>query len=290
LRRWHKLRNSDRQELKIALLLFCFPPDKGNIGTAADLDVFPSVMALLRRLQKDGYVLDLPASPEELRDALIGGNSDRYGAAVNVAYSMTVEEYRRLCTHVEEIEREWGTAPGKINSFGGKILIHGIQLGNVFIGVQPSFGYEGDPMRMMMARSGSPHHGFMAMYTYLQKVWNADAVIHVGTHGALEFMPGKQVGLSERCWPDRLIGELPNLYIYSVNNPSEGTIAKRRSYAELISYLTPPIENAGLYRELESLKSLIQSYRLSRDEAEKEMLFGAIQQAAEAAHFRELAL
>jgi magnesium chelatase subunit H len=103
-------------------------------------------------------------------------------------------------------------------------------------------------------------------------------------------MPGKQVGLSERCWPDRLIGELPNLYIYSVNNPSEGTIAKRRSYAELVSYLTPPIENAGLYRELESLKSLIQSYRLSRDEAEKEMLFGAIQQAAEAAHFRELAL
>jgi magnesium chelatase subunit H len=203
---------------------------------------------------------------------------------------MTVEEYRRLCPHVEEIEREWGTAPGQINTFGGKLLIHGIQLGNVFIGVQPTFGYEGDPMRMMMARSGAPHHGFMALYTYLQKVLNADAVVHVGTHGALEFMPGKQVGLSESCWPDRLIGELPNLYIYSVNNPSEGTIAKRRSYAELVSYLTPPIENAGLYRELESLKDLIQSYRLSRDEAEKEMLFGAIQQAAEAAHFRELAL
>jgi magnesium chelatase subunit H len=290
LRRWNRLKNSGRQELRIALMLFCFPPDKGNIGTAADLDVFPSVMALLRDLQEDGYILDLPAGPDELREALIGGNSDRYGSAVNVAYSMTVEEYRSLCPHVEEIEREWGTAPGQINSFGGKLLIHGVQLGNIFIGVQPSFGYEGDPMRMMMARSGSPHHGFMAMYTYLQKVLNADAVIHVGTHGALEFMPGKQVGLSESCWPDRLIGELPNLYIYSVNNPSEGTIAKRRSYAELVSYLTPPIENAGLYRELESLKSLIQSYRLSRDEAEKEMLFGAIQQAADAAHFRELAL
>jgi magnesium chelatase subunit H len=290
LRRWNRLRNSGREQLKIALLLFCFPPDKGNIGTAADLDVFPSVMALLQRLQEDGYSLDLPAGPDALREALIGGNSDRYGAAVNVAYSMTVEEYRRLCPHVEEIEREWGIAPGQINTFGGKLLIHGIQLGNVFIGVQPSFGYEGDPMRMMMARSGAPHHGFMALYTYLQKVLNADAVVHVGTHGALEFMPGKQVGLSESCWPDRLIGELPNLYIYSVNNPSEGTIAKRRSYAELVSYLTPPIENAGLYRDLESLKSLIQSYRLSRDEAEKEMLFGAIQQAAEAAHFRELAL
>ena len=81
-------------------------------------------------------------------------------------------------------------------------------------------------------------------------MFQADAVVHVGTHGAMEFMPGKQVGLSAECWPDRLIGELPNFYIYSVNNPSEGTIAKRRSYAELISYLTPPIENAGLYKGL----------------------------------------
>ena len=97
----------------------------------------------------------------------------------------------------------------------------------------------------------------MALYTYLEKVFHADAVLHVGTHGAMEFMPGKQVGLSAECWPDRLIGELPNIYIYSVNNPSEGTIAKRRSYAELISYLTPPIENAGLYKDLASLKELL---------------------------------
>ena len=88
--------------------------------------------------------------------------------------------------------------------------------------------------------------------------------MHVGTHGALEFMPGKQVGLGSRCWPDRLIGNFPNLYIYSVNNPSEGSIAKRRSYAELISYLTPPIESAGLYKELASLKELITAYRQSR--------------------------
>src|SRR3954447_17967734 len=93
LRRWNRLRNSERQELKIALLLFCFPPDKGNIGTAADLDVFPSVMALLRSLQEDGYMLDLPAAADELREAVIVVNPVRYGAAVNVAYSMTVEEY-----------------------------------------------------------------------------------------------------------------------------------------------------------------------------------------------------
>jgi magnesium chelatase subunit H len=133
---------------------------------------------------------------------------------------------------------------------------------------------------MLMAESGAPHHGFMGLYTYLEKVFRADALVHVGTHGATEFMPGKQVGLSEKCWPDRLIGELPNVYIYSVNNPSEGTIARRRSYAELVSYLTPPIENAGLYKELTSLKDLLAAYRQSEREADREQLFVMIEEKA----------
>jgi magnesium chelatase subunit H len=133
-------------------------------------------------------------------------------------------------------------------------------------------------MRLLMSQGGTPHHGFAAFYAYLEKAFKADAVIHVGTHGAMEFMPGKQVGLSGGCWPDRLIGELPNLYIYSVNNPSEGTIAKRRSYAELISYLTPPIENAGLYKGLATLKDLIGSYRRAIDEAERAELFKVIEE------------
>jgi magnesium chelatase subunit H len=136
-----------------------------------------------------------------------------------------------------------------------------------------------------MARSGSPHHGFMGLYTYLEKVFQADAVIHVGTHGALEFMPGKQVGLSGECWPDRLIGELPNIYIYSVNNPSEGSIAKRRSYAELISYLTPPIESAGLYKDLASLKESLAAYRQATDERERAQLYATIQETAHALNF-----
>jgi magnesium chelatase subunit H len=136
----------------------------------------------------------------------------------------------------------------------------------------------------MMARSGAPHHGFMAFYTYLSQVLNADAVIHFGTHGALEFMPGKQIGLSGECWPDRLIDELPNLYIYSVNNPSEGSIAKRRSYAELISYLTPPIENAGLYKGLAGLKELVMAYRESRSEPEQARLFASIEELRSELH------
>lgn len=277
LKRWNRLRTGRREQLKLALILFCFPPSKGNIGTAADLDVFPSVWDILKKLKAAGYSVDLPPSADALRNSLLQGNSDNLASPVNVAYRLDVDEYRRLCPYVGEAEREWGAAPGNINAFGKSLLIQGIRLANVFIGVQPTFGYEGDPMRLMMARSGAPHHGFLAFYTYLAKVFDADAVVHVGTHGALEFMPGKQVGLSGECWPDRLIGELPNIYLYSVNNPSEGSIAKRRSYAELISYLTPPIENAGLYKELATLKELVMAYRQANAEPERQRLFEAIE-------------
>jgi magnesium chelatase subunit H len=282
LARWHRLQTAPREEVRLALLLFCFPPDKGNVGTAAELDVFPSVWEILRRLRGDGYRVEVPESADALRERFLGGNSSEFGMAANVCYRMDADEYRRLCPYVDEIEAEWGGAPGKINSFGREILIPGIELGKLFIGVQPTFGYEGDPMRMLMAESGAPHHGFMGLYTYLEKIFRADAIVHVGTHGALEFMPGKQVGLSEACWPDRLIGALPNIYIYSVNNPSEGTLAKRRSYAELVSYLTPPVESAGLYRELASLKELLTAYRQARREDEREQLFAAIEEQAQA--------
>ena len=278
LRRWNRLRTARRSELKLALTLFCFPPTKGNIGTAADLDVFPSLWDTLNKLKSEGYVVELPAGANELREMLTGGNASSFSSPANVAYQMRVDEYRRLCPYVEEVEEDWGPAPGRVNSFCGELLIQGLQLGNIFIGVQPTFGYEGDPMRLMMARSGAPHHGFMAFYTYLSRVLDVDAVVHVGTHGSMEFMPGKQIGLSAECWPDRLIGELPNIYIYSVNNPSEGSIAKRRSNAELISYLTPPIENAGLYRELATLKDLVMSYRQSTNEPERVRLFESIEE------------
>jgi magnesium chelatase subunit H len=285
LRRWNTLQTAPRERIKLAIVLFCFPPNKGNIGTAADLDVFPGVFDVLQRLRDEGYQVKLPESADDLRERLLGGNSEQFGVAANVAYQMNVQEYRRLCPYVREVEQDWGAAPGSINSFGGELLIQGLELGNVFIGVQPTFGFEGDPMRLMMARSGSPHHGFMGFYTYLSKVLNADGVIHFGTHGALEFMPGKQIGLSGDCWPDRLIDELPNFYVYSVNNPSEGSIAKRRSYAELISYLTPPIENAGLYRELAGLKDLVLAYRQSTSESERARLFDSIEELSRESHF-----
>jgi magnesium chelatase subunit H len=120
-------------------------------------------------------------------------------------------------------------------------------------------------MRLLFSRSASPHHGFAAYYTFVEKIFGADAVLHFGTHGSLEFMPGKQVGMSGGCYPDSLIGTVPNLYYYAANNPSEATIAKRRSYANTISYLTPPAENAGLYKGLKELKELISSYQGLRE-------------------------
>lgn len=279
LQRWNHLQTTRRDQLKIALVVYCFPPNKGNIGTAADLDVFASCLRLLHELKGDGYDVDIPPTADDLRDRLLGGNSEEFRTTANVVHRMAVEEYRGLCPFVRDIEGEWGAAPGKINSTGSELLIQGIRLRNVFIGVQPTFGYEDDPMRLLMSQGGTPHHGFAAFYAYLEKVFAADAVIHVGTHGALEFMPGKQVGLSSECWPDRLIGELPNLYIYSVNNPSEGTIARRRSYAGLVSYLTPPIESAGLYKGLATLKELISSYRSATDQDERDRLYQAIEEA-----------
>jgi magnesium chelatase subunit H len=280
LKRWQRLQTTPRREIKLALVVYCFPPNKGNIGTAADLDVLASVWDVLKGLQTDGYRVRLPESVDALRAMILGGSAEVAGATANVAYRMNVDEYRRLCPFARDIEAEWGPAPGSINSFGGELLVQGIHLDNIFIGVQPTFGYEGDPMRLLVAKGGAPHHGFAAFYAYMENVFRADAVVHVGTHGAMEFMPGKQVGLSENCWPDRLIGELPNIYIYSVNNPSEGTIAKRRSYAELISYLTPPIENAGLYRGLAALKDSIAAYRQATDELERERLYKSIEEGS----------
>merc|ERR1719174_270678 len=176
-----------------------------------------------------------------------------------------MEEYERLCPYQDDLEENWGPAPGNLNSDGQNLLILGKTFGNVFIGVQPSFGYEGDPMRLLYAKSASPHHGFAAYYTYVEKVFGADAVLHFGTHGSLEFMPGKQVGLSEVCYPGTLLGSVPNLYYYAANNPSEATIAKRRGYATTISYLTPPAENAGLYKGLKELGELVASYQGLRE-------------------------
>jgi magnesium chelatase subunit H len=255
------LKRSQRAQRKVAVVLFNFPPNAGNTGTAAYLSVFESLFRTLKAMAEAGYSVELPANVDELRDRIILGNAARLGAPANVHARIATDDHVRREPWLQEIEKAWGPAPGKQQSDGRSIFVLGERFGNVFVGVQPSFGYEGDPMRLLFEKGFAPTHAFSAFYRWLREDFGAQAVLHFGTHGALEFMPGKQVGLSASCWPERMIGDLPNIYLYAANNPSEGAIAKRRSQATLISYLTPPVAEAGLYRGLADLKSSIERWR-----------------------------
>ncbi len=255
------VRRKARADRKLAIILFNFPPNAGNTGSAAYLAVFPSLQRVLAALKEQGYTVDLPSGVEELRERITQGNRERFGSPANVHARIPVDDHVRREKYLAEIERTWGSAPGKQLTDGQSLHVLGVQLGNVFVGVQPSFGWEGDPMRLLFEGGFAPTHAFSAFYRWLREDYGADAVLHFGTHGALEFMPGKQSGLDSRCWPDRLIGDLPNVYLYASNNSSEGTLAKRRGNATLVSYLTPPVSSAGLYRGLADLKASLDRWR-----------------------------
>ncbi len=255
------LRRSERAERKIAAVIFNFPPNAGNTGTAAFLSVFESLFNTLVAMKREGYTVDLPASVEDLRERVITGNAARHGAMANVHARILTDDHVRRESHLKEIEAQWGPAPGRQQSDGSSLFVLGERFGNVFVGIQPAFGYEGDPMRLLFEKGFAPTHAFSAFYRWLREDFAAHAVLHFGTHGALEFMPGKQSGMSADCWPDRLIRDLPNIYLYASNNPSEGMIAKRRAAATLISYLTPPVAQAGLYKGLADLKALMERFR-----------------------------
>ncbi len=263
-----QLRRATRASRKLAIVVFNFPPNAGATGTAAFMAVHESLYATLQRLKAEGYTVEFPESLDAMRDALLKGNADRYGSDANVAHRVPADEHVRRETHLAEIEAAWGPAPGKQLADGGHILVQGAHFGNVFVGVQPGFGYEGDPMRLLFEGSFAPTHAFSAFYRYIREDFGAHAVLHFGTHGALEFMPGKQAGMSGKCWPDRLIGATPNFYLYAANNPSEGMLAKRRSGATLISYLTPPLAQAGLYKGLSELKASVERWRATIDDAD----------------------
>ena len=272
------LKRSERKDRNVAIVLFNFPPNAGNIGTAAFLAVFESLWHTLIAMKAQGYQVDMPDSVDDLRDSLLHGNAAQYGADANVHALISADDHVKRERWLKEIEAQWGPAPGTQLSNGSSIFVLGKKFGNVLVSVQPSFGYEGDPMRLLFEKGLAPTHAFSAFYRYLREDFKAHAVLHFGTHGALEFMPGKQSGMSGTCWPDRLIDDLPNLYLYASNNPSEGAIAKRRSGATLISYLTPPITQAGLYKGLNELKSSIERWRtLEQSNSERVALAAVIQ-------------
>jgi magnesium chelatase subunit H len=265
-----RLRRADRADRRVAITLFNFPPNAGATGTAAFLSVFESLHNTLRALKAAGYAVDPPPTVDALRAAVLEGNAALFGADANVHARVPADVHVRRGKRLREIEAQWGPAPGKALSNGREIFILGARFGNVFVGVQPGFGYEGDPMRLLFEKGFAPTHAFSAFYDWLRHDFDAHAVLHFGTHGALEFMPGKQTGLDAESWPDTLIGDLPNLYLYAANNPSEGALAKRRANATLVSYVTPPLASAGLYRGLVDLKASLDRWRGSAPDATEE--------------------
>ncbi len=274
-----RTRNADK---KVAIVLFGFPPNAGAVGTAAYLSVFESLHNTLHRMKAEGYDVTPPETVDQLRATVLEGNAATYGQEANVAATLSADRIVSETPWLSDIEAVWGPAPGKIQSDGRGVFILGAEFGNVFVGVQPTFGYEGDPMRLLFEHGFAPTHAFAGFYHWLKTDLKADVVLHFGMHGALEFMPGKQSGLSGADWPDRLIGGLPNVYLYAANNPSEATLAKRRSNAITITHLTPPLSAAGLYKGLTALKDSLSRWReMAADDAGRADLEALIADQAE---------
>ena len=256
-----RLRRSEVAQRRVAIVLYGFPPNAGAVGTAAYLSVFESLHNTLHAMAREGYDVTPPATVADLRAAVLEGSAKRLGQAANVAAHVSADDIVAQTPWLNEIETVWGPAPGKHQTDGRGVYVLGAQFGNVFVGIQPVFGYEGDPMRLLFAHGFAPTHAFSAFYLWLKHSFGADAYLHFGMHGALEFMPGKQAGPSGACWPDRLIGNVPNIYLYAANNPSEASLAKRRSNAITITHLTPPVAQAGLYKGLLELKESLTRWR-----------------------------
>jgi magnesium chelatase subunit H len=263
---WINLRHKPTPERKIAVILYGFPPGYGATGTAALLNVPKSLLNFLHALKAQGYdVGELPEDGEEIIKQVKAADEStplskggQGGSQVNVR---TLEKWLGYL-QTTKVEKQWKSLTGTgIKTYGDEFQIGGIQLGNVWIGVQPPLGIAGDPMRLMFEKDLTPHPQYTAFYKWLQKEYQADAVVHFGMHGTVEWLPGSPLGNTGYSWSDILLGDLPNLYIYAANNPSESILAKRRGYGVLISHNVPPYGRAGLYKELIALRELIGEYR-----------------------------
>ncbi|MEH2023324.1 magnesium chelatase subunit H [Nostoc sp.] len=275
---WVALRQKPASERKIAIILYGFPPGYGAVGTAALLNVPRSLLKFLHALKEQGYTVgDLPDDGEELirwvkeadeTNPLVGQSSrlplDNGGQDAHPTSSVNVRTLEKWLGYLQtsRIEKQWKSLTGTgIKTYGDEFQIGGVQLGNVWIGVQPPLGIQGDPMRLMFERDLTPHPQYAAYYKWLQNEFQADALVHFGMHGTVEWLPGSPLGNTGYSWSDILLGNLPNLYIYAANNPSESMLAKRRGYGVLISHNVPPYGRAGLYKELVALRDLISEYR-----------------------------
>lgn len=263
LKKWISLRQTPPSERKIAIILYGFPPGYGATGTAALLNVPKSLIKFLQALKAEGYTVgDIPEDGEQLIDWVkVADESLPLAEGVSTVNVRTLEKWLGYLL-TNRIEKQWKSLTGTgIKTYDDEYHLGDVQLGNIWIGVQPPLGISGDPMRLMFEKDLTPHPQYAAFYKWLQNEFQADAVVHFGMHGTVEWLPGSPLGNTGYSWSDILLGDMPNLYIYAANNPSESMLAKRRGYGVLISHNVPPYGRAGLYKELVALRDLIAEYR-----------------------------
>jgi cobaltochelatase CobN len=265
---WAKLRHTPNDEKNVAVVLHNYPPSDDGIGTAFGLDSPESTVNLLEELGDRGYDLDgkTPRSGQQLVETLTSQLTldDRWVAPEDVRERsvdvVSQEQYADWFESADDRFREnviegWGEAPDRA------FAIPGVEFGNVLVTVQPPRGFGMDPSKVYHDSDLQPPHDYYAFYAWLRNEFDADGVVHLGTHGSLEWLPGKTVGLNGESAPDQLIDDIPNVYPYIVNNPGEGTQAKRRSYAAVVDYLTPVMADAGTYDDIAELEDLASQYR-----------------------------
>ena len=271
---WAQLRHTPNDEKNVAVVLHNYPPSDDGIGTAFGLDSPESTVSLLSELRARNYDLGgrFPDSGQELIEHLTSQLTldDRWVAPEDVrdlsVDVVSTDQYGEWWADAnpgfrENVTEEWGDPPER------PFAIPGAEFGNVLVTVQPPRGFGMDPSKVYHDSDLQPPHDYFAFYSWLRTEFEADAVVHLGTHGSLEWLPGKTVGLDSKSAPDALVSDLPNVYPYIINNPGEGTQAKRRSYATVVDYLTPPMANAGSYDDLAELEELADQYREAGSEA-----------------------
>lgn len=259
------LRAKSNSEKKIAIICYNYPPGEANVFGGAFLDTFQSVSSILSLLKNNGFNSDDVSAEKLMSDFINGGlvNTGKYSDGGKML-KYPLSDYKKFLSGFADkdaVINAWGEPGGEImTDEKGDFLIPAAAYGNIIVGIQPSRGIHEDNDKLYHNKSIPPHHQYIAFYKYISEKFGADAVIHVGTHGTLEFLKGKECGMSGMCYPDLLLGDMPHFYLYYCGNPSEATIAKRRSHASLIGYQPPVFVQSGLYGEYAELSAMLDEY------------------------------
>ena len=263
---WARLRTKESGTRAVAMVLANYPNRDGRIGNGVGLDTPAGAMEVLRAMAEAGYpVADLPADGDGLLRHLSDGVTNAGTVGRTVRETMTVGEYRRHFDALPESLREgirsrWGAPEADPFVHEGRFALPLARFGGTFVGIQPARGYNVDPAETYHDPDLVPPHGYLAFYFFLRHAVGVDAVIHMGKHGNLEWLPGKALGLSRACLPQAILGATPNIYPFIVNDPGEGTQAKRRNGAVIVDHLTPPLTRAEAHGPMKELEALVDEY------------------------------